>query len=53
LKTLRSSTTGPNARTLTRASYKAPTWACSIASFSTPSCIEAYIWMLSRSPVAA
>src|SRR6516165_10146916 len=40
LKTLRSSTTGPNAPTLTRASCKAPTCACSIASFSPPSCID-------------
>jgi hypothetical protein len=30
----------------------APTWACSIASFSPPSCIEANIWTLSRPLVA-
>jgi len=41
------------APTLTRASCSAPTWACSIASFSPPSCIEAYIWMPSRPPVAS
>src|SRR5664279_6107984 len=52
LKTLRSSTTGPRAPTLTRANWIAPTCACSIASFSPPSCIDGYIWM-DRRPLVA
>src|SRR6516165_9272947 len=43
LKTLRSSITGPSAPTLTRANWMAPIWACSMASFSPPSCIAANI----------
>ena len=43
-----SSTTGPSAPTETRAKAMAPTCACSIASFSPPSCIDGYIWTLSR-----
>src|SRR6266478_3989720 len=52
LKTLRSSITGPSAPTLTRAIWMAPTWACSIASFSPPSCIAANICTLNRPLVA-
>ena len=53
LKTLSSGTIGPIGPTLMRAICRAPTWACSIISFSPPSCIEGYIWMLMRPWVAA
>jgi hypothetical protein len=53
LKTFSSSTTGPSAPTEMRAICSAPTCACSIISFSPPSCIEGYIWMLMRPFVAA
>ena len=53
LKTLRSSTTGPIAPTEMRAICSAPTWACSIISFSPPSCIDGYIWIEIRPLVAA
>jgi hypothetical protein len=36
-----------------RAICKAPTCACSIISFSPPSCMEGYIWMLMRPLLAA
>src|SRR6516162_2563403 len=52
LNTLRSSITGPMAPTLTRAICKAPTCACSMASFSPPSCIEPNICTVSRPLVA-
>ena len=53
LKTLSSGTSGPIGPTLMRAMASAPTWACSIISFSPPSCIDGYIWIDSRPLVAA
>ena len=53
LKTLSSGTSGPIGPTLMRAMASAPTCACSIISFSPPSCIDGYICTLSRPPVAA
>ena len=52
LKTLSSGTSGPMGPTLMRAICSAPTCACSIISFSPPSCIDGYIWMLMRPLVA-
>ena len=52
LNTLSSGTIGPIGPTLMRAMASAPTCACSIISFSPPSCIDGYIWMLSRPLVA-
>ena len=48
LKTFSSSTMVPTGPTLTREIWSAPTWVCSSISFSPPSCIEGYIWMLMR-----
>src|SRR4029077_12901718 len=51
-KTLSSSTTGPSAPTETRAICSAPTCACSIISFSPPSCICGYLCSVSPPPDA-
>ena len=53
LKTLTSGTTGPIAPSEMRAIWIAPTWVCSIISFSPPSCIAGNIWSLMRPLVAA
>ena len=52
LNTFISGTIWPIGPTLMRAMASAPTWACSIISFSPPSCIEGNIWMLRRPWVA-
>ena len=53
LKTLSSGTIGPMGPTLMRAMASAPTCACSIISFSPPSCMEGYICTLRRPLLAA
>ncbi len=53
LKTLNSGTSGPIGPTEMRAICSAPTWACSIISFSPPSCIDGNIWIERRPLVAA
>ena len=52
LKTLSSSTIGPIGPTEMRAICSAPTCACSIISFSPPSCIDGNIWIVMRPLVA-
>ena len=53
LKTLSSSTIGPIGPTEMRAICSAPTCACSIISFSPPSCMAGNIWIESRPFVCA
>jgi len=52
LKTFSSSTIGPIGPTEMRAICSAPTCACSIISFSPPSCIDGNIW-IDRRPLVA
>ena len=53
LKTLTSGTTGPTGPSDVRRIWIAPTWVCSIISFSPPSTLPGNIWNLMRPLVAA
>ena len=53
LTTLISSTIGPIVPALTRNSWMAPIWVCSMVSFSPPSCMDGYICTERRPLVAA
>ncbi len=53
LKTFTSGTTGPIGPSEVRSTWIAPTWVCSIISFSPPSTLLGNIWNLMRPLVAA